>query len=845
MSSVVDMLRRQQPRPAATSSTAAAPDVVVPSSVASAIAREAPADPAPRATTTTAAATHARSSQPKARSSTPSSSSAAASSSSSAASDPAQSPLSANAALLATLPWVERFAPVAAAELCVHKKRIEEVEAWIQIAIQQAGRRAGATNGKAHKVLLLTGPPGAGKTALIRSLASSLRFEICEWVNPVRESWKHSMASASTAAMLSASGTSEERASNQEANLSTVVAFQEFLGRSDRYNTVAVEANQTSTTSSNAGLLGVLPTVGQADGSSPSNLGKVILVEDMPHLVPSQYASFHDVVRNAAAHARYPVIFIISDTRNGESEVRNLFPLDVLETLPGYNAPRVHRISFNAVSQTALVKAITRVHQLALRSSSILEVPQLDKSEIATLALTSSGDVRAAINALQFYCLEQKVLQRRRFAEMETSKTRQVEPNSNGRSTSTGTKRSLQEENASSEVRLDRHSKVRIITRKSGGAKFSPDSDAEDCVVIDDSDDETTQDFIPARKIDDNPEDQSTLDGSDDDASGDNESTEPGWLKRNAPGARRPLAKQIPDAKDLSVAVVAAPTSLLATGRDTSLFLFHALGKILNCKRGPACLPMEELLTTESNRRRELLMNPEEVIDQTHVSPELFVAYLHQNYSEFYADLDDISHAADHLSDADLLLGGWRNKDSLQSHASLVAARGIAYERQHPAPQSWRPLHKPEWFASVRAQRTSRDTFRSLFLVPRALSQGLDADSPTPFHMLPVRSVITELLPIVGRFPAPRTGLNPRQMSFLHFFARFTTGGRATIAKLDENDNDERDEPPVDPTALVAASSSLASAPAIPPPITESSTRQTATVNAPLYMLDDDIEEFD
>lgn len=34
-------------------------------------------------------------------------------------------------------------------------------------------------------MLVLTGPPGAGKTATIRALAGELNLDVCEWLNPV------------------------------------------------------------------------------------------------------------------------------------------------------------------------------------------------------------------------------------------------------------------------------------------------------------------------------------------------------------------------------------------------------------------------------------------------------------------------------------------------------------------------------------------------------------------------------------------------------------------------------------------------------------------------------------
>lgn len=76
-------------------------------------------------------------------------------------------------------------------------------------------------------------------------------------------------------------------------------------------------------------------------------------------------------------------------------------------------------------------------------------------------------------------------------------------------------------------------------------------------------------------------------------------------------------------------------------GKDVSLFLFRALGKILYCKRASLTeLDSPRLPSHLSEYERDtLLVEPEEIVEMSHMPGDLFNLYLHQNYIDFFMKL--------------------------------------------------------------------------------------------------------------------------------------------------------------------------------------------------------------
>lgn len=88
-------------------------------------------------------------------------------------------------------------------------------------------------------------------------------------------------------------------------------------------------------------------------------------------------------------------------------------------------------------------------------------------------------------------------------------------------------------------------------------------------------------------------------------------------------------------------------------GRNSSLDLFHALGKVLYAKRE------DQTMMKGSAGRPALLFNPEEVLDSAPISNDAFICFLHQNYLNFFSQMDDIAQAMEYFDLGDNFSNEW------------------------------------------------------------------------------------------------------------------------------------------------------------------------------------------
>ncbi|XP_026527607.1 LOW QUALITY PROTEIN: cell cycle checkpoint protein RAD17 [Notechis scutatus] len=463
-----------------------------------------------------------------------------------------------------TEPWVDKYKPKTQSDLVIHKKKIEEVERWLKDHIFQNQPRQGGS------ILVLTGPPGCGKSATVEILAKDLGIQIQEWINPVSLDFKKYE--------------DLQVAFNHESDFqilpyqSQATVFQEFLLRANKYTKL------------------------QMVGESMETDKRLILVEDMPNHFYHDPSSLHDILRSFLRSSRCPLVFIISDVFSTGSNQRSLFPKAIQEELC------IATISFNPVAPTLMMKALNRIitGEISTRRDKI-DVP--DKTLLELICSGCTGDIRSAINTLQFSSLKERPSDKSLWSQRKKNHV----------------------------LKCDTSSKIK---KKKLFNNFLEDQE------------------IPA-----------------------------------------------------------------IGSKDASIFLFHALGKILYCKREPAIeVDFPQLPHHLSEYERQpLLVQPEDVIEKSHMSGDLFNVYLHQNYLEFFSDIDDIVRASEYLSTADFLCSNWDARATLQKYSASVATRGVMHSNRGRAfaqckkGMGFRPLHKPQWFLINRKYQENCFAAKSLF----------------------------------------------------------------------------------------------------------------------------------
>mmetsp|Transcript_17563 Transcript_17563/g.52740 ORF Transcript_17563/g.52740 Transcript_17563/m.52740 type:complete len:844 (-) Transcript_17563:602-3133(-) len=294
--------------------------------------------------------------------------------------------------------WTKQYSPAFAEHLAVAKKKVQELRTWLEqqeLGLQRQYRSS--------RVLLLTGPPGSGKTTALKVLATELGFEICEWQPPAALSWEE--CEHSRQGMLPLGYTSKlaefaDFASRAKMPLLPLIstAQRTRVGRaSSQHGANNTGSGSTSTAGSNQS--GAFGTSNNSASGSQTRRGKLGVVEDLPHAASAERREqLAASLRELAAAGTMPVVLMATESSgSGKAEDHTsasggCFGLhkDLLAALEGCG---VERMRFNPITTAAAAKCLT-----AIAAAECRELPALEAKQ---LAADSAGDLRNAISMLQ------------------------------------------------------------------------------------------------------------------------------------------------------------------------------------------------------------------------------------------------------------------------------------------------------------------------------------------------------------------------------------------------------------------------------------------------------------
>lgn len=298
-----------------------------------------------------------------------------------------------------TRPWAQRFAPIDLSELAVHKRKVSDVQCWLDDVFQ--GRRR-------EKLLVLRGPAGCGKTTTISLLAHAMNYDIIEWRNPpVSE--------------------------NPRDYVSSSALFEEFLARGDRFAGLDLSTPSEQTES-------------QHESSTFSH--RILLIEEFPTVLTrnsSSLSSFRASLQRYLAATTQgthpPIVMIISETLlSSASSISENLTLHRLLGPSLYNHPATTIIDFNSIATTFMQKALQTILEKESRSSNRTRIPgPAVLSKIAEI-----GDIRSAISSLEFLCLRGDDVSSNWGGDLSKKKTRSRNPNLNSNTLTSMERESLE-----------------------------------------------------------------------------------------------------------------------------------------------------------------------------------------------------------------------------------------------------------------------------------------------------------------------------------------------------------------------------------------------------------------
>jgi len=257
--------------------------------------------------------------------------------------------------------WVDKHAPRSSGDLAVHKKKVEEVREWLKRA--DASLQLGLP--PTPRMLVLSGPTGSGKSAMLQVLAQELHFEVCEWLEPRSEPFNLPFQPG-----MEPSAPYESR----------MKQFATFLHSSLRTLSLCLAPSGSNT----------------ASATSHGMRRRLVLLDELPNTAGGHRSDelahqLQGLLRRALLVARFPIVLVLCTGADSSSSLPKQ-----LETLLGPDAQNclVTSVQVNPVADMFLTKALKVV--------AAQERVDLPATALSGIIAKANGDLRSAVHALQY-----------------------------------------------------------------------------------------------------------------------------------------------------------------------------------------------------------------------------------------------------------------------------------------------------------------------------------------------------------------------------------------------------------------------------------------------------------
>ncbi|KAK7873126.1 hypothetical protein R5R35_006353 [Gryllus longicercus] len=149
--------------------------------------------------------------------------------------------------------------------------------------------------------------------------------------------------------------------------------------------------------------------------------------------------------------------------------------------------------------------------------------------------------------------------------------------------------------------------------------------------------------------------------------------------------------------------------------------LFHSVGRVLYAKRDVPNDVVKKGNNTFIDPRGNLVHKPLEIAKEFCHYANQFVSLAHSNYLDIFSSIECIAKAAEYLSDSDIIMSEWREKELLSTVGFSVAVCGFMESNIDPI-RRWKPLRGSQWNDDLRIaveNRISVENLLSDYCVPK------------------------------------------------------------------------------------------------------------------------------